>query len=173
MKKTLLIVAIVVLALGVLGAGVAFAQGEQPPQPYGFGMMGGPGMMGGRSGYGFMHEYVEQALAEKLGLTEEHVEDALANGIPMYQLALDNGIAEADLPSFLYAVHQAAFDKAVADSVMTQEQADWMLEHMQGMFADGYGYGNCPMNGEYSQDSTGFRGMMGGYGGGRWQQSQP
>ena len=36
----LLRVAIVVLALGVLGAGVAFAQGEQPPQPYGFGMMG-------------------------------------------------------------------------------------------------------------------------------------
>ena len=167
MKKTLLIVAIVVLALGVLGAGVAFAQGQQPPQPYGF------GMMGGRGGYGFMHDSVEQALAEKLGLTEEQVEDALENGTTMYQLVLDNGVAEADLPDFMNEVHQAAFDKAVADGVMTQEQADWMLEHMQGMFTDGYGFGDCPMNGEYPQNGTGFRGMMGGFGGGRWQQMQP
>jgi len=173
MKKTLLIVAIVVLALGVLGAGVAFAQGEQPPQPYGFGMMGGRGMMGGQGGYGFMHDSVEQALAEKLGLTEEQVEDALANGTTMYQLALDNGVAEADLPAFMNEVHQAAFDKAVADGVVTQEQADWMQERMQGMFTDGYGFGDCPMNGEYPQDGTGFRGgMMGGFGGGRWQQAQ-
>ena len=170
MKKTLLIVAIIVLALGVLGAGVAFAQGKQPPQPYGFGMMGGPGMIGGRGGYSFMHDSVEQALAEKLGLTEEQVEDALANGNTMYQLALDNDVAEADLPAFMNEVHQAAFDKAVADGVMTQEQADWMLEHMQGMFTDGYGFGDCPMNGEYPQDGTGFHGMMGG---GRWQQTQP
>jgi len=179
MKKTLLIVAIVVLALGVLGAGVAFAQGQQPPYPpqaynHGSGMMGGTGKMGGRGGYGFMHESVEQALAEKLGLTEEQVEDALANGTTMYQLALENGVAEADLPAFMNEVHQAAFTKAVADDVMTQEQADLMSEHMQGMFTNGYGFGDCPMNGEYLQDGTGFRGgMMGGFGGGRWQQTQP
>ena len=176
MKKTLLIVAVVVLALGVLGAGVAFAQGEQPPQStqsygYGSGMMGGPGMMGGRGGYGFMHEYVEQALAEKLGLTEEQVEDALADGTSMYQFALDNGVVEADLPTFMNEVHQVAFDKAIADGVMTQEQSEWMLERMQGMYTDGFG--DCPMNGEYPQDGTGFRGMMGGNGGGRWQQTQP
>ena len=167
MKKTLLIVAIVVLALGILGAGVAFAQGEQPPRTYGF------GMMGGRGGYGFMHEYVEQALAEKLGLTEAQVEDALANGTTMVQLALDNGIAEADLPAFMSEVHQAAFDKAVADGVLTGEQAGWMLERMGGRFTNGYGFGDCPMNGTQPQDGTGFRGMMGGNGGGRWGQTQP
>jgi len=173
MKKTLLIVAIVVLAVGVLGAGVAFAQGEQPPQSYGFHRMGGPSMMmGGRGGFGFMHEYVEQALAEKLGLTEAQVEDALANGTTMYQLAFDNGIAEADLPAFMNEIHQSAFEKAVNDGVMTQEQANWMLERMQGMFTDGYGFGDCPMNGEYPQDGTGVRGMMGGYGSGRMQQTQ-
>jgi len=167
MKKTLLIVAISVLALGVLGAGVAFAQGEQPPQPYAF------SRMGGRGGYGFMHEYVEQVLAGKLGLTEAQVENALANS-NMYQLALDNGITEADLPAFMNEVHQAAFDKAVADGVMSQEQAGWMLERMNGRFTDGYGLGDCPMDGEYPQDGTGFRGgMMGGHGGGRWGQTQP
>jgi len=169
MKKTLLIVALAVLALGALGVGVALAQGGQPPVN-GF----GSGMMGGYGGYGWMHDYVEQALAAKLSLTEEQVEDALASGTTMYQIALDNGIAEADVPAFMNDVHQVAFDKAVVDGVMTQEQADWMLQRMQGMYANGYGTGTCPMNnGVRPQDGTGFRGGMGpgGMGGGRWQQA--
>jgi len=179
MKKTLLIVALVVLALGALSVGVVVAQGQNPPVP-GFGY----GMMGGRGGYGWMHDYVEQALADKLGLTEEKVEDALANGVSMYQVALDNGIAEADLPAFMTDVHQVAFDQAVADGVVTQEQADWMLVHMQGMYGNGYGFGNCPMGAARPQDGSGYGpGMMrnwqgndGSYGpgmmgGGRWQQN--
>jgi len=177
MKKTLLIVALAVLALGALGVGVVAAQGQNPPVPgFGYGMMG--------NGYGWMHDYVEQALAAKLGLTEEQVEDALASGKTMYQIALDNGIAEADLPAFLTGVHQAAFDKAVADGVLSQEQADWMLQHMQGAYGNGYGFGNCPMGGARPQDGTGYGpGMMrnwqgnngtygpGTRGGGRWQQA--
>ncbi|MEW5829937.1 MAG: hypothetical protein AB1846_13675, partial [Chloroflexota bacterium] len=143
-----------------------------PTQPY------GPGRMwGGRGGYGPMHDYVEQALAQKLGLTEEQVEDLLASGVPMYQIALDNGVAEADLPAFFTEVHTVAFEKAVADGVLTQEQADWMLQRMNSMYASGYGFGNCPMGGAYPQDGTGYQGgfgpgMMGGRGG-RWQQTQP
>lgn len=181
MKKTLLIVALVVLALGALGVGVVVAQGQNPPTPgFGYAMMGG-----GYGGYGWMHDYVEQALAAKLGLTEEQVEDALASGKTMYQIALDNGIAEAELPTFMTDVHQAAFDKAVADGVLSQEQADWMLQHMQGLYGNGYGFGNCPMYGGVgSQDGTGYRGgfgsgqsnvpgpgMMGGGRGGRWGQA--
>jgi hypothetical protein len=51
-----------------------------------------------------------------------------------------------------------------------------MLQRMQTMAQNGYGYGNgnCPMhNGARPQDGTGFRGGMGGpgmMGGGRWQQ---
>jgi len=178
MKKTLMVVGIVVLALGILGAGVAFAQGQQPPrfsEGYNDGtFMGGRGMMGGRGSNGFVHEYVEQALAEKLDLTEEQVEDAFANGTSMYQLVLDNGVAEADLPTFINEVHQTAFDKAVTDGVMTQEQADWMLERMQGMYAEGSEFGGCLMGGEYSQDGTGFRGgMRGGRSAAGWQQMHP
>jgi hypothetical protein len=178
MKKTLLIVALVVLALGALGVGVVAAQGQNPPvTEFGYGMM-----MGGYGGYGWMHDYVEQALADKLGLTEEQVEDALASGNTMYQIALDNGVAEADLSAFMTDVHQAAFDQAVAAGALAQERADWMLEHMQGMYGDGYGLGNCPMGGARPQDGTGFRGGFGpggmtlapganaGMGGGRWGQ---
>ncbi len=164
MKKTILIVALAVLALGALGVGVAFAQGPVP---------GGRGPMMGGGGYGWMHDYVEQALAAKLGLTEEQVEDALAAGKPMYQIALDNGIKQDDLATFMNGVHKDAFDKAVKDGVMTQEQADWMLQRMQNMYQNGYGNGTgtCPMGGGQFGPGTGRGGMM-GRGGWGWQNNQ-
>lgn len=172
MKKTVLIVTVIALALlvvGAVGVGVAYAQSGQPP-------VSGRGMMAG-GGYGPMHDYVERALAEKLGLTEEQVEEQLTAGKTMYQIALDNGIAEADIPTFLTDVHTAAFDAAVADGVMTREQADWMLQRMQGR-GYGNGTGTCPMgNGGYGPNGAGngngFRGGPGGMMGGRWQQTNP
>lgn len=156
MNKTLLIVAIMLLALGALGVGVAFAQGGTPPyQPYGGMMQGG---RGGSGGYGLMHDYVERTLASQLGLTEGQVETELAAGKSMVQIALDNGIAQEDLAAFMTDIHKTAFAAAVADGVMTQAQADFMLQRMA---QNGYDYGNCPMGG------GGYgRGMMGG---GRWQ----
>jgi len=145
MKKTLLIVGILVLALGALGVGVAFAQGGQPPV--------------GQSGYGWMHDYVEQALAAKLGLTEQQVEEALAAGTPMYQIALDNGIKQEDLASFMNEVHQEAFASAVKAGVITQERADWMLQRMQNMYQNGTGFGNCPMRNGQSAPYGQGRGM--------------
>ena len=162
MKKTFLIVALLVVALGVLGVGVAFAQGGQPPV--------------GRGGYGWMHDYVEQALAAKLGLTEKQVEDQFTAGKPMYQIALDNGIKQDDLANFMNEVHKDAFARAVKDGVITQEQADWMLQRMQNMYQNGYGPGNCPMHngqGAPSGRGRGFgSGMMNGRGAGMmWGQS--
>jgi hypothetical protein len=167
MKKTILIGSVIVLALlvvGAVGVGVAYAQSGQPPV--------GRGMMDG--GYGPMHDYVEKALADKLGLTEAQVEEQYAAGKSMYQIALDNGIAEADVTAFLTEVHTTAFDAAVADGVMTREQADFMLQRMQG---SGYGSGTgaCPMgNGTYGPNNgTGMRGGPGSMmGGGRWQNQQ-
>jgi hypothetical protein len=156
MKKTILITSIVVAALAILGVGVAFAQGTQPPT----------------QGSGWMHDYVEQALASKLGLTEEQVEDQFAAGKTMYQIALDNGIKQEDIATFLNGVHQEAFANAVKAGVITQAQADWMLQRMQNR-GYGNGTGNCPMqNGQgggygygrgMMQNGTG-RGMMGGWG---------
>lgn len=155
MKKTLLIIAVTTLVLGVFGVGVAFAQDGQPP--FG-GPMGMTSTMGG-GGYGPMHDYVEQALATRLGLTEQQVEDQLAVGKPTYQIALDNGIRQEDLAHFMNEVHEEAFAKAIQDGVLTQEQADWMLQRMQNRFQNGYVPGNCPMhNGQSGRFGRG-RGM--------------
>jgi len=131
MKKIILITSIVLLALVALGVGVAFAQGIRTPV---------------QNGYSWMHDYVEQALAAKLGLTEEQVEDQLASGKTIFQIALENGIKQEDLATFINVVHEEAFANAVKDGVMTQEQADWMLQRTQTMFQNGYGPGNCPMH---------------------------
>lgn len=152
MKKTFLTVILVVLALAAFGVGAALAQDDQPPY--------GPGMM--RAGFGGMHEYVEQALAAELGLSEEQVEELLQSGQSMTQIALDNGIAEDDLTEFLLTVHAAAFDQAVEDGVISREDADWMLERMQS----GYGPGNCPMN-------AGFDGLRGRFGPGGMMGGRP
>lgn len=137
MKKTILVTFIVVLAVAALGVGAVLAQGTQPPAQ--------------NSGYGWMHEYIEQALAAKLGLTEEQVEEQFSAGKTHYQIALDNGVKEQDqdIAAFMNDVHAKAFANAVKDGVVTQEQADWMLQRMQTR--GGYGSGNCPMhNGQNS-----------------------
>lgn len=166
MKKTMLIAGVVLAALVVFGVGVVFAQG---PNPYN----GNGPMM--QNGGGWMHEYVEKALASKLGLTETQIEEQFAAGKTMYQIALDNGIKEEDLTDFLNGVHQEAFAAAVKDGVVTQEQADWMQQRMQNR--GGYGTGNCPMHsGQFDQGAGYGRGMMNGYGGGMmrggWQNQQ-
>lgn len=154
MKKTIIITSLVLLALVVLGVSVAFAQGSQPPA---------------QGNYGWMHEYVEQALAARLGLTQEQVEDQFSSGKSMAQIALDNGIRQEDLANFMNDVHKDAFAQAVKDGVISQQQADWMLQRMQNMYQNGYGPGNCPMHG--GQGSGFGPGMMQNRGGGmmgRW-----
>lgn len=157
MKKTLIFtIVLVVLGLSAFGVGSALAQGQQPP----FG-----GMMGGR-GMGWMHDYVEEALAARLGMTEQQIEDAFSAGKSMYQIALDAGTAEADVPALLTEVHKVAFQKAVEAGSLTQAQADWMLQRMQGNWANGGQPGNCPMHSGAGprNNGAGFRGgMMGNW----------
>jgi len=142
MKKTILVTIFVLMALAALGVGAVFAQGTQPPAQ--------------GSGYGWMHDYIEQALSAKLGLTEAQVEEQFDAGKTHYQIALDNGVKQEDIISFMNDVHAEAFANAVKDGVVTQEQADWMLQRMQNR--PGYGMGNCPMHGGQNSFGNG-RGM--------------
>jgi hypothetical protein len=164
MKKTILIIGLVVLALGVFGVGVALAQDVQSPVARGMMFMSGA-RAGANNGYGVMQDYVEKALADKLGITEADVEAALASGKTMYQIALDNGVVEADIPALLAEVHTTAFDKAVSDGVITREQADFMLQRMSANgYNDGLGYGRgMGMMGNGGNGQYGH-GMMNGSG---------
>ncbi len=152
MKKIIWIVAIVVLALGAMNVGAAFAQGGTPPsQPYN-------GMMGGRVGYSPVHAYLVEAFAAKIDLPVDEVNTRLAAGETIAQIALSKGVVAEDLPAFMADIHKTASAAAVQDGVMTQAQTDFMLQRMA---QTGINYGNCSMGG------GGYgRSMMGG---GRWQ----
>jgi hypothetical protein len=116
----------------------------------GSGMMGrrayGIGMMGER-GEGPLHEYMISAFAESIGLSAEEVETRHDDGESLFDIAIAEGIAEEDLTELFLQVREAALGAAVADGVITQEQADLMVEHMQSFQGRGFGSGleGCPM----------------------------
>ena len=171
MKKTMLIVGLVVAALVVLGAGVAFAQG---PAPY-----AGNGPML-QNGTGVLHTYMVTAFAEKLGLKVEDLNARLTAGETMYDIALADGVKAEDFSALMVEVRATAMNAAVKDGVITQEQADWMSSRGfgRGGMMSGNGGTGCPMQ---NGTGTGYGpGMMGRGNGGNgmmgrgfgWQNQQ-
>ena len=177
MKKVLIIAATIVAVIALGNVLLVSAQGgTQPNQPnaacpvsgytcpfsgtmpYGVpgGMMGGNhaqmhGVMMGQNG---MHEQVWTAVAKKLGLTYTELNAALQNGQTVAQLAQAKGMSLDALKTAALDAMKTSFAELVKQGVMTQEQADWMLDHMDDMpmfnFDQGFGPG-----------MMGGRGMMG------------
>jgi len=149
-KKIMFAVLIAVLALGTF-AGVASAQTAQPNT-------------------GALHDYMEKALADKLGIPLTTVETQFDAGKSLYQIALDNGITQANLSAVMLEVRTTAIKAALADKVITQAQAVRMLQSGgrgmgQGMMRGGTGVGPC--GGTGTPLGTGMQR------GGRWQQVHP
>ena len=152
MKKLIVVgimVGVLVLALGL--AGLAFVQAPTPePEQalsYGPGMMGGRGfggMMGSRvtGGYGPMHEYMEQAWAKALGLSEEELEQRLEAGDTVWQIAEDLGFSQEEFADLRIEVRTEALNQAVEAGILTREQADWMIARMAQRQAAGFGPGS-------------------------------
>jgi hypothetical protein len=113
---------------------------------------------------------MEKALAEKLGVPLATIEAQFDAGKTLYQIALDNGIDEADLPTFMLEVRTTAINAALSDRVITRAQADRMLQSggygmRQGMMRGGTGAGHC--------GGTGIPISTGMHRGGNWQQVIP
>jgi hypothetical protein len=166
MKKTILIVGLVVLALGVLGVGAVFAQDGNPPVPYGHGQM----MNNGTSGP--MHTFMTIEFAKALDLNVNDINTRLASGETMYDIALSAGVTSDEFPAIMTQVRTVALAEAVKANVITQEQADWMLSR------GNMGNGNCTGAGQQGNYGNGMMGngqgrggMMGGWGAG--QQTYP
>jgi hypothetical protein len=169
MKKTLWIVILVILALGALGVGVVAAQGGTPPY----------GQRGVVDGVGPMHDYMEQAMADAVGLSLDEFEARHDAGETFYQIALAQGFSAEEIPALMQDARAEALDAAAAAGVITQDQADWMNSRGFGrggmMNGNGTGTGECPMyDGDGIPNGGQFgpgQGMMGGGRGGRWQQN--
>jgi len=164
MKKTILIVALVLAALAAVGVGVAFAQDTTPT-------FTGHGPM--MNGEGPMHTFMVTEFAKKLGLNVNDINTRIAAGETMYDIALSAGVTAEEFPAVMTEVRANALNAAVAANVITQEQADWMKSRGYGQ--GGMGSGNCTGTGPQGQAGGYGRGMMGNGGGmmgGRWQNQQ-
>ncbi len=163
MKKTILIVGLVVLALGVLGVGAVFAQDDTPPVPYGHGAM----MNNGTTGP--MHTFMTIEFAKQLGLNVNDINTRLAAGETMYDIALSAGVTADEFPAVMTEVRAAALAEAVKANVITQEQADWMTSRGGNM-----GTGNCTGTGPQGNYGNGMMGNGQGRGGmmGSWGAGQ-
>jgi len=168
MKKLIWFAGGILVALLVVGVvGSTFAQAPTPEQPFtpGVGMMG-RGMMGrGPQGqmiqgglYGPMHDDMVAALAGPLGLSEDEINTRLTNGETMLQIAESKGLSSDQITQIFADAHKAALEKSVEAGEITREQADWMLQRMDG--------------GNYGQ-GCGSGGMMRGRGAGTGWQQQP
>ena len=160
MSKAVKIISMGVVAVAVVGAAlfatsVSHAQAPDPvPGPHGYGMMNGtPGWM-----YTY-HDEIHAALADALGMTEADFEAALAQGTTVWQLADQKGVSDETLQQVMLDAREAAITQMAADGVLTQDQADAMLNAVKSRFEAnkqfGFGFGMMQGNGYGQSDGTG------------------
>jgi hypothetical protein len=77
-----------------------------------------------------MHEAFFATLAEGLGVSEDELEDRLRSGENLAEIAEAEGLGEDELDALIEEGNQEALQAAVEQGFLTQEQADWMAEHM-------------------------------------------
>ncbi len=171
MKKTLVILAVLGIALLTLGtAGYVYAQSQTPPAGFAPGSgMSPQGMRPARGGFrgqgdSPLHDYMVAALADAFGLTPEELETMHDNGTTLWDYAAEQGMTVADFQAAMESARTTALEQAVADGVITQEQADWMSSHGPRM-GNGTAQGNCTGDGPHGHAGGAFRGR----GSGMWQ----
>lgn len=171
MKKGLIIGGVVLAVLIVLGmVGYGYAQAQVLPfrsfsygPGYGRGITGGfggrGGMMGGWNGsdYGPMHEYMEKAIAAEFGISEDEVEALHDQGKTIWEYAQEQGLTQEQFQEKMISARTSALNQAVADGVITQQQADWMLQHMNQGWGVGAGNGPCHGGGAFGGRGPGWR----------------
>ena len=98
--------------------------------PYGNGFWGGQPRSGGRGHHGgplaeyISHDEIKTAIATTLGMTTDELKAAKQAGTTMEELAQQKGVTPEQLQAAVRPIIEAGVAQAVADGVITQEQAD-------------------------------------------------
>lgn len=179
-QKTIGIALLVTAALLVIATGVVFASGlhqEMPPfYPENKENVGEDAYWGPMSMHGYgrhaeatgefppMRSAMVEAVAEATDLAVEEIETRIGDGEHLYTIALDAGMSEEAFIDLMTDVREGYFADAVDEGWMTEEQFNWMNDHMGGNWED-EDFGGCHrQNGEsfpmYNEPQRGR--------GGRW-----
>lgn len=87
----------------------------------------------------FNADMMKTAVANALGLTVEELEAAQAEGKRLPQIAAEQGVELSAVREAMQAAHEAAIAQAVADGLLTQEQADQLQNRHPGLGQGGFG----------------------------------
>jgi hypothetical protein len=132
-KKIIFVVALVaaLTVTALAGAGLALAQGPTPPAPGygpGYGCCGGWGRGGG---WGWRGMGLIDALAELTGLEPADLYGELQEGKTLLEVAQAHGVSAEQLVELALASRAEELQQRVEAGYLTQEQADWMLDHVE------------------------------------------
>jgi hypothetical protein len=102
----------------------------------------------GTQEYGPLHDYMYKAFAQALGITPEELDARRQSGDTLWVIAQEKGLTTEQFQEMMTTARTNAANQAVADGVITQAQADFMLQRMETMMGNGYGpgYGGCINN---------------------------
>lgn len=141
MKRNILLALVAALTISLVATGVAFAQGYGP---------GGSGMSTGTTVTSLnldvtLSNYMPVAMADVLGLGLDEINTRLASGETFYTIALSKGYTTDQLAALMAEVRATAISLAVADGVVTVDQASYLLNNQYGGNARGNGAGTANM----------------------------
>ena len=140
MKKivyTIVIVAVLAVALGTTGMVSAQSDAPQAATPgtgYSFGA-GNRGARGNGMGLqstaprtqdGILHDAMIAVYAEALNLSVDELNAKLAAGETLSEIAFAAGLSVEDFFALKADARAQAIDQAVADGLLTEQQADWL-----------------------------------------------
>lgn len=156
---SIVIVAVVAIALGTAGfvyaqsptpqtpvPGSGYGQGTMDGQGYHGGMVNGQGNRGGMSMMnqtaagaqdGLLHDEMIAVYAQKLGISVDDLNARLTKGETMAQIASSKGLTADQFTTLMADARSQAIAQAVKDDSLTQAQADWMNQRGAGMAAGG------------------------------------
>ena len=127
-KKTLVSAAIAITILAA-STGAVFAQTISSDE-----MGRGYGVSSDET---ILDEYMISAAAEALGMDENEVRELYASGNTLTDVALAQGFSFKEATTLLQTVRMKAIEMAVADGVLSSEQAEWMQTMQYGSNARG------------------------------------
>ena len=165
MKKLLLILTGVVIAVvAMAGTSFALAQGDTPPMPRTPGEFGSRGGRLGEMDDSPLHDVMNAAIADAFGLTVEELEAMPDNGENLWALAEGQGLTMEEFQLKMAEARENALQQAIDEGLISQEQADGMLNRQEmagnGVHVPGQG---PAQRGEFSPPG----GSHGGRGGGQ------
>lgn len=103
---------------------------------------------------GALDVYIHTYLADALGITPEELTARLDSGETFSQIALSLGYDLNTVSTLLQDARSSALASAVADGVITQEQADWLSSRGNSTPAAGIGNGTGVCDGTCTYDGV-------------------